>query len=161
MIKNKVSKTKVIILLFLLVCIIGIFFFTRAKNCVNDDSCFNNYANKCSKAKVVTTNNDNKYSYEILGSKGSNCIVMVTLLNLSDSQPNDMKLALEGRSMSCAIARNDLSEGKSIKDIKNLNDYCTGSLKEAILQVTLDKMYSIIVKNIGPLATQFRKDLGG
>ncbi len=156
--KNKVNKVKLIILFFIIIFIVLFFFFTKAKNC-NDDSCFDSYASKCSKAKVISPNDDNRYKYEILGRKANNCIVEVTLLNLSESQSNDMKLALEGRSMKCAIAQDLLTADKNIKDIKNLNDYCTGQLKEAVLQVTLDKMYEIIVKNIGPLATEFRKDL--
>ncbi len=152
--KSKIDKKKVIALVIIVIAIVSIFFFTRSKQCNSDENCFNSYAARCSKAGVNTLNKDNTYHYEILGNKRENCIVEVTLLRLSETQPVDMKQALEGRSMSCAIPRTTL-QNQTMNSIQNLNDYCTGPLKEAILEITLDKMYDLIVKNIGPIATGF------
>ena len=41
-----------------------------------------------------------------------------------------------------------------ITKINNLNDYCTGQLKETILSITVEKLYEIIVKNIGNITLQ-------
>lgn len=156
--RNKVDKKKVITLVVILIVIAAIFLLTKPKNCGSDDSCFNSAVGRCSKAKVNTLSDDNKYIYEILGKKGNNCIIEVTLLKLSESQPYDLKKALEGKSMKCAIST-EMLQNQTIKQITNLNDYCTGPLKESILQITLDEMYDIIVKNIGPLTSNFKNRL--
>ena len=155
---SKVDKKKVIALVIILIAIAAIYFFSRPKDCGTDDNCFNSYAAGCSKAKVNTISSQNNYNYEVLGKKRDNCIIEVTLTKVSDTQPADMKQALEGRSMKCAIPRSTL-ETTPVNNIDSLNDYCTGPLKEAILQLTLDKMYDLIVKNLGPLSAEFAEQL--
>ncbi len=142
------NKKKGIIIVVLLIAIISLIFITSAKNCGTDDTCFNKASSRCALAKVTTFTNDNKYQYEIVGKKQDNCILDVTLLNLSTSQSQYLQNALNGKSMRCAIPLEILKE-KQIKNIDNLNDYCTGELKESILQITIEKLYDLIVKNLG------------
>ncbi|MBS3167690.1 hypothetical protein J4216_01040 [Candidatus Woesearchaeota archaeon] len=153
--KYNVDKKKVIALVLVLVAIVIVFLLTLPKDCKNNEACFNEKAYKCSKAAVITTNELDTYRYEILGKKSNSCIIKITMLEVSNTKPVEFKQALEGRSMKCAIPQN-LLLGSSIKEIKNVNDYCTGPLKEAILEITIEKLYEIIVKNIGTLATEFR-----
>ena len=82
-------------------------------------------------------------------------IIEVTLTKVSDSKAVELKNALEGKSMKCSITREILKE-KPIKEIKTLNDYCTGQLKEAMLELSLNKLYEIVIKNLGPLTTEFK-----
>ncbi len=152
---GKLDKKKVIALAIILVLAITIFFITQPKNCEKDDSCFNTFLQKCSKAKIITTSNEDTFKYEILGKKENTCIIETTLLKVSENKPVELKQALEGRSMRCAIPKEIILE-KQINEIGNLSNYCTGSLKEAILQITIDKLYEIIVKNIGPITTEFK-----
>lgn len=155
---KKLDKNKVIGVVLIVAAIIIAFFLTLSKNCKSNEECFNTAAAKCSKAKVITYSEDNKYNYEILGRKNDNCIINVKLLELSQAQPADMKQALEGRDMTCAISLENLKT-KNLNQIEDLNDLCTGSLKEAYLQITIDKLYEIIVRNIGSVATEFSKGL--
>lgn len=147
------NKRKVTIIIVLVIIIISTVIITSAKNCKSDDNCFNKATQKCSLAKVKTFNNDNLYNYKIIGKKSDNCIIEVTLVSLSESQTKDLREALNERSMTCSIPK-ELFQNKTIKDIDNLNDYCTGPLKEAILEITIDKMYELIVKDIGSLSTE-------
>jgi len=140
-------------LLIVIVAIASLILITRPKNCNSDDICFNKAAAKCSIAKVVTFSNDNKYNYEILGKKKENCIIEATLLNLSNNQPKDLRDALNGRSMKCSIPV-EILRNKPVKDIENLNDYCNGPLKEVILEITIEKMYDLIVRNLGKISTE-------
>ncbi len=147
------DKKKIIIILVLIVILLSLIVSTKAKNCKTNDECFNKATAQCSLAKVITKTNDNLYNYEILGKNKDNCIIEVKLLNLSDSQPKDLKEALNDRSMKCSISREFLKT-KTIKDIENINDHCTGPLKEAILEVTLEKMYELVVKNLGSISKE-------
>ena len=82
--------------------------------------------------------------------------IEVTLISLSANQPADMKQALEGKSMKCAITRETL-KSKTLNEIEDLNDNCTGQLKEALLQITIDNMYKIIIKNLGSIAADLNE----
>ena len=149
------DKRKVITLIVIITIIILIFLLTIPKNCKTDEECFNLKASKCSKAKVTIEKELDIYNFEILGKKADNCIIEVTLIKVSETKELELKQALEGKSMRCTISQETLKE-QSIKEIDNLNEYCTGQLKEAIIQLNLDKLYEIVVKNIGSLATDFR-----
>ena len=150
-----VNKKKVSVLIFLIILLVVVIVINTPSNCKNDYYCFNDHVLECSKAKVTTVKDNSTYYYEVLSKKDDNCIVKVQLVKLSDSQSNDLKKALEGKSMLCAIPRNTL-EIKDIKSISNLNDYCSGQLKEAILEVTIQKLYDVVVENIGPIAAELR-----
>lgn len=156
----QVDKKKVIGLVAILIIILAVFFLSRPKNCGTDNSCFNSAAAKCSKAEVTTFNKNSEYHYEILGKKKDNCIIEATLLDLSDDQTADIQNALEGKSMKCSIPIT-LLQTQTIDKIENISDLCSGQLKEATLQITADKMYEIIVQNIGPIALEFQKELLG
>lgn len=152
------DKKKVIAIVIVLVAIALVFLIIKTKNCGSDDACFNSASAKCSRAKVTTFSQENQYHYQVLGEKRDNCIIEVTLLDLSDSQPTDVQRALEGKSMTCAVPLTEL-QTTAVKDMENLIDMCSGQLKEANLQIAIDKMYEIIVKNIGPIALEFQRGL--
>ncbi len=153
-INKKRFTIKLVILFLLIVLLIGFFFLSRPKDCGSGDSCFDSSFIKCNKAKANLVNQDgNTFNFEIKGKSSNNCIVDAKLLKMSDERPVDLRAALEGKSMRCSIP-SDVNI--PITQIDNLNDYCTGQLKEAMLQISIEKMYEIIVQNIGPLASEFR-----
>jgi len=133
-----IDKNKVIALVLISALAILLYLVNIPKDCGSDDSCFS------------------KYQYEIVGKKNDNCIIEVTLISLSANQPADMKQALEGKSMKCAITRETL-KSKTLNEIEDLNDNCTGQLKEALLQITIDNMYKIIIKNLGSIAADLNE----
>ncbi len=156
--RGKSIKSKIVIIILIFIFIALIFYLNSTKDCGSDISCFDKVAAECSKASVTAYKDNNQYFYKILGSKKENCIVDIKLLKLSEDQPYDIKQALEGKSMTCTVPKLDLRL-QSLNEMKNINDKCTGQLKEAILQITIDKMYEIIVKSIGPIALEAQKNL--
>ncbi|MBS3161130.1 hypothetical protein J4476_00325, partial [Candidatus Woesearchaeota archaeon] len=150
-----INKKKVSVLIFLVILLTVIIVINTPSNCKSDYYCFNDHVLDCSKAKVITEKDDNTYYYEVLSKKDDNCIIKVQLNKLSNSQSNDLKKALEGKNMLCSIPSSTL-EVKDIKSITNLNDYCSGQLKEAVLEVTIQKLYDVVVENIGPIAAELR-----
>lgn len=152
----RLDKKRVFVAVILTIIIIALFLITLPKNCKSNEECFNNAAAKCSKAKVSTYKNDNLYKYEVLGKKENNCLVNINLEKVSESKTVELRQALEGKRMVCVIPKETL-QSKSLKEIESLTEFCTGPLKETLLQISLDKMYEIIVKNIGPIALEIEK----
>ncbi len=152
------DKKKVVLLVVLAVAIVILIILSISKNCRSDASCFDEKAAKCSKAKATIFSKTNLYNYEVTGSKAGSCIIEAKLLQLGPERTPEMKKALEGKSMTCSVPLKILRK-QPITTIENLNDMCSGQLKEATLQLTIDKMYEIIVQNIGPIATRFQKGL--
>lgn len=146
------DKKKVIVVIVILIALASLILITSAKNCGTDNTCFNKASSRCALSKVNTISNDNNYKYEIIGKKQNNCIIEVTLLSLSQSQGKDLQDALNGRSMTCAIPQ-EILKNQQVKNLDNLNDYCTGQLKEAILQITVEKLYDLVVKNVDKIST--------
>ena len=152
------DKKKVIGIFVLFFIIINFYLFSLPKNCNYDDSCFNDAAAKCSRAKVISYKEGNEYNYEVLARKKDDCIINVKLARISEEKAEDIRSALEGKSMICSVPEETLKT-KSLNEIENLNDFCTGALKEAILEVTVNGMYELVVKNIGSIAAEFNKGL--
>ncbi len=149
------AKKKLLAIVLLFIVIVAILIIIQPKNCNSDLDCFHKATLKCSKAKVTALKDGSTYNYQILGDKKDNCIIKVTLLSMSLTQSADLKKALEGRSMTCSVSKEYL-ETNPFNDIRNLNDYCTGPLKEATLEITIDQMYELIVQNIGPIVADYK-----
>ncbi len=151
-----VNKKKVAVLIVLVIMLFTLFYINLPKNCEKDyENCFSDNVSKCSKSKVLASKDDNLYRYEVVARKQDSCIVKVSLAKVSETQSLDLKKALEGKSMLCSLPMS-LINTKDINSIENLNDYCTGQLKEAILEITLQKLYDVVVQNIGPVASEIR-----
>lgn len=147
---HKKNQKKVIAFLLVLAALILIVLLGTANNCKEDKECFDNSAARCARAMATLEKEGNILNYEIEGKKDDSCLIDVKLIRLSEGQSVSMRQALEGRDMKCSIPL-EILQNKSIVEIENTNDYCTGPLKEATLEITLEKMYEIIVKNIGPI----------
>ena len=149
------NKKRVIwsVIVVLIVLVVLLFLINYPKNCKSSDDCFSLRAKNCKLTKAELDKDGNTFSYEILGKTGSDCLVKVGMLKVAENQPADLKKALEGKDMECRIPQ-FLLQQRNIKVINNLNDYCTGQLKETILSITVEKLYEIVVKNIGNITLQ-------
>ncbi len=161
-IMEKRMKVKVVIFIILILALSLSIYLITPKNCKDDEKCFNTRAAECKKTEAILVNQNNVFSYEIKGSSTDGeiktCVVKVTLLKLEASATPNLRRALEGKGMLCHIPRAILAS-QPISKIENVNDYCTGPLKEVILQISLEKLYEVVVKNIGPLSLQFSQSL--
>lgn len=80
------------------------------------------------------------------------------MLHANNGLPQNLKKALEGKGMLCELQKSVLAE-KPLSQFNDLNDYCTGPLKEKMLEINLENLYGLVVKQLGPLATQFKQSL--
>ncbi len=149
----------------LLLTILGLVIFTlillyiySPTDCGNDKVCFDKYAKTCSRSKITASFNGNMFNYEIKGSQNKDCIINIKLSEVNPNTPLDVKNKLLGRSMLCKIPKINLSTQK-LEDTNKLLDSCTGPLKEGMLELIIEKMYSIIIQNMGKITTELEKTL--
>ncbi len=156
---NISRKTKIIaVSIFVVLIIVVLIFLGLPKNCKNNEECFNEKVIKCSKVKAILVKNENQLNYYVIGRSGSDCVAKITMAKVSEKQNVDLRKALEGRSMDCAVPMDVLKE-KGMNQVDNIYDYCTGPLKEAFLDITLQKMYDLVVKNLGTLTSGLQQVL--
>ncbi|MBS3175481.1 hypothetical protein J4440_06380 [Candidatus Woesearchaeota archaeon] len=155
---NLGRKEIIVLALVLIIILIFLIILGAPKNCGTDESCFNTKSSQCDKVKATLNREGNQLYYNILGEKNDNCVVRVTMKKVSEAQQIELKQALEGKNMDCSIPMNLIRE-KNINSISNIYDYCTGSLKEAFLDITLQKLYELVIKNIGTLASGLQQVL--
>lgn len=155
---NDLDKKKVFVGVLALLLIIILIFVGLPKNCKTDEECFDLKAAKCGRVKVTLLKDDNQFAYSVIGKRGEDCVVKITMEKVSERQSEGLKVALQGKSMNCAIPRSLIQE-KGINRIENIYDYCTGPLKEAFLDVTLQKMYDLVIRNIGTLTSGLQQVL--
>lgn len=148
----ELDKKKVYILVFLLIIIATLIVMNYTKNCNYDESCFNKHAQDCSRAKANLYRNENEYKFEITGKKEDKCRVVVYMIKANEETISNVRGFLEGKGMVCEVPKTELQN--PISEITNIKDYCTGPLKEALLQITVEKLYELVTKNIGPVALE-------
>ncbi len=154
-------KLKIYVFLGLLTLFIVVLVFTHTKDCGSDEACFNKYAVDCKKVEAKVSKQNNLFFYEVQGKQKDTelkCIVKITLLKSESNATPTLRTNLEGKGMVCTVPQKLLKE-KGLSDIENINDYCSGPLKEALLQISLENLYTVVVKNIGSLALQFSQSL--
>ena len=152
------NKIRIIVGIVILVFLFALVFLGLPKNCKTNEECFNEKASKCSKVKATLLKNDNYLNYYVLGKTKSKCVVKVTMEKVSTRQSDELKIALQGKKMECSIPISILQE-RNLNQVENIYDYCTGPLKEAFLDVTLQKMYDLVVKNLGTLTSGLQQVL--
>ena len=145
--KKEDSVFFIIILLFL----VSIIYFNYEKNCKTDAACFDKEAQKCSRAKYLTEEDNNVLEYKILGKEDVGCKVQVTIVQVDPEASFDTISRFEGKSMTCTIQ--GVSSTTQSKDILN---YCSGPLKEAMYELIIQKLYSYVAQNIGDIISQLK-----
>ena len=158
--KNKYLNKKIIIFsLIILLIISGLFYLSLfyKKNCRSDLKCFSQALQNCNKAKVTAISNNNLYQYQILRDKGETCKINIKVLKLAPGSSIITQKKFEDKAMTCLIPRDQLNQ--PIDEIKELINYCTGPLKEALLQDILENIYTNIVKNLGNISQELKSDI--
>ena len=139
---------KILVLVVIAVMIYGLFHYGFIKkNCKQDQECFYAAARECKPAKMINVQNGNYYDYAIKGKRGSNCLVYIKLKRMAPGSPLDLKALFEGKDMACRIPLSEL-EQTSFAELTGFIGYCHGSLKEAIYEQVITKMYGLIIKNM-------------
>lgn len=130
-------------IIIILIVLLGIYFFYK-KSC-KDDECFNEALYKCKPAKYFGYRNNNLYFYKISRSFFSKCKLHVEVERMAIGSERDLIELLEGKSMKCKIPKTVVV---SLDEMENLLDYCHGELKEGLLQLMVERLYGLVVRDI-------------
>ena len=158
--KERLSRPiliKTIIFLILVAILVGgaYYYGYFKKNCNQDRACFDAAFKNCNPAKIVRILDNNYYYYAIDGAKGDNCKIRIQLTKMGVGTSQDLVLALEGKGMTCNIPMSKVKE-VSFDAMPDVLNYCSGPLKEAIYEQIIGKMYSLIIKNLGPIVSEVK-----
>ena len=137
-------------LIFIILFTFLVIYLDYEKSCEYDKSCFDVAFESCDKATHFSEEGGILFQYTIQGNKGTNCEVEVSILQVSQEADQDTKNLFPGRSMICYIPENQ----DFTVDTLTL---CTGPLKEAMYELIIQKMYSILAQNLGDLIYQLQE----
>ncbi len=144
---------KILYLLIIAAVIYGLYYFGFIKeNCEQDQNCFYEAAKTCKPAKLVMVKNGNYYDYSIKGKRGDSCLAYIKLTRVAPGAALDQKALFEGKDMTCRIPLSELGK-TSFAEMKGFIGYCHGTLKEAIYEQIVTKMYGLIIQNMEEIIT--------
>jgi hypothetical protein len=92
-----------------------------------DQDCFINAANNCESATLTLAENVGVFQFN----SSDNCTLTKTLVSLDANETQDMKNALEGKSLTCSYAKGSF-DSRLVTDILLGTENCNGSLKDAL-----------------------------
>ncbi len=137
------------VLLFILLVIFSYFLLTYPKACNYDEKCFQENFVNCKRARVYKFSDGNLYEFIIVGKRQGKCGVVVKAIDI----PNpELKEKLENKKMTCL-----LDTSYTINEIPEMLDYCTGPLKEALLEIMLKRFYEIFISNLQNITQELEK----
>jgi hypothetical protein len=131
----------------IIVLVITLFLTFRSGECENVE-CFQDKMIKCSFVKYVNEEPEASWGYEIIGKRGNQCEIEVTLLSAKEGSLG--LRSYEGNSMSCFY-----EVGTFAYPEKSL-DACTGRLKENLQSIIIEKLYKYVVDNLGEIEEELR-----
>jgi len=137
---------KIISIILLTALLLFLVFYN--KQC-KDESCFNSYLEKCTKADYTKDTVDSIWQYQILGKQAGKCAVNVKMLVAKEGNV-DIK-NLEGKEMVCYTELGLIKDPRA--DLKN----CHGILKEEMQELIIQKMHNYIVTNVGKISEELQK----
>ena len=153
----KVEITKYLFWLLIFLIAFTIFFSELEKSC-DSEACLDEMVKKCNKANYQMLNNGHLFSYRVEGNNVKDfCTVAIKLEKLNDAADPALKDRFTGKEMSCNIPFEYLGVIKVTEEQKIL-DYCSGPLKEAMLEFMIEKLYGSIAQNFGSILAELRKE---
>jgi len=146
--KRQIIITSIIVLF---VIFLGFFFFYK-KSC-KDEECFNEAMYKCKPATYYGYRNNNLYYYKISRSIGT-CRLNIKVNRMAIGTDLDLVRLLEGKRMKCNIPKNiDIN----LNEMENILNYCSGELKEGLLQLMVERLYALVVRDLSGVVEQAEK----
>jgi len=153
-----ISYSKLAIYVVIIVIAVWFLFFSGIfkKNCKQDVECFEERVVECKPTKYINIHNNNIYDYKVIKKSKGNCVIDIKLRRMAIG--TDIKLVekLEGKSMKCYVPIENLRYLK-LNEMENLLNFCTGQLKEEIYEIMMEKMYGLLIRNLGGIEEEIKK----
>jgi hypothetical protein len=136
------------IILFVILLAISLYLLVFYTPVCETQNCFSDNLVQCSRSLYVYDGNDTLMQYKIIKSVSvdgaDKCKVNVKILQIKTGSQE--LSVLEGKDMDCFIDLGVLTTPE--KNLKN----CHGLLKEELQEITIQKMHSQIVENLGKIS---------
>lgn len=153
-------KFWIIVTIFLVGALFAAYELGAFKKTCTDDACFKAALDKCDYAKFLTTKNYNYYLYTIQGTSNGDCRVDVSLEKMAVGTPPEKIAQFEGKSMKCYLPKSEIAKMEAFQ-FENMLNYCTGPLKEEMYQLIIEKLYTIVIQNMGDIVGAVESTLKG
>lgn len=144
--------------LFIAILAIAIFFvwvfFFRTSKC-DFVACFESKLEGCERAEVKVEKDTGITSYKIKGKDKDNCAVEVKMEKVFGLSRENVELFM-GKSMICNVPKEKLVDIK-VDDIGKDLERCSGPLKEAMYEVILKKLYTLVTKDLSSVLEEVNK----
>ncbi len=147
-----------IILTVIFLTVFVAYFSGLVKKACTDDGCFNEALAGCSMAKYTKVQNYNYYVFSIEGKSKGECKMGIRLAKMAAGTPPEKIALFEGKGMECRIPMDAVAEAATGK-IESTLRYCTGPLKEAMYEQIIEKLYTIVVGNLGEIMVDIEDTL--
>ncbi len=122
------------------------------KDCEQDKQCFQEYVQECKPAQVAVIRNNNAYLYWVGNKLGKTCEINIKSLRVDAGAPPEFK-HLEGKEMSCKVPKEELVT-TNFDNFDNLLQYCHGPLKEGLYEIIIQRMYALVVSQLGDIVKE-------
>ncbi|MDD4878743.1 MAG: hypothetical protein PHO02_06985 [Candidatus Nanoarchaeia archaeon] len=139
----------IIATVILLTVFFAYYFGLVKKNC-DTEECFQEELQKCGMSTYSKVHNYNYYTYTIKGASKGECRLNIKLAKMAAGTSPDKIELFEGKDMECRIPMTEV-EGATTEQINTILKYCTGPLKEAMYEQIIEKLYTIVVGNLGEI----------
>ena len=151
----------ILIFVFIGIIFISLYFSGLLKTrCGKDSGCFDEALAKCTSASYTLYSSGNVYLYESTSSFGETCKVKVKMVKAIEGSDLELRTNLEGKTMVCKFPRSRLQKEK-LSEMDDFADFCSGPLKEAMYEIVVEKMYALVIANLGEISLEARKAVAG
>lgn len=147
-----------ILLTIILATVFFAYFLGLVKKTCTDDECFNEALADCSMTTYTKVQNYNYYVFTIDGKSRGDCKMNIRLAKMAVGTPPEKVALFEGKDMQCRIPMDVVAEAATGK-IESVLRYCTGPLKEAMYEQIIEKLYTIVVGNLGDIMVDIEDTL--
>lgn len=150
---------RILIVFSILIIALAIFYhYGYLKKTCDTEECFIKSLNHCTPAKYFMSQDYNIYRYAVMGTREGHCRVDISLVKMAEGTPILKVQRFEGKEMKCLIGRDKLNTIDTIK-IDNVLNYCSGELKEAMYEEIIEKLYTLLVSNLGDAVKDLKSQI--
>lgn len=141
---KKEMLLRILPIFIIILFIIAIFYFSYEYDCGDNKACYDRHLQNCKKTSLSVVDEGSSFTYQILGSEKDMCKLRVTLVDMPQETTIETAQLFEGKAMECQIPKGSTFDTEIL-------EYCSGPLKEAIYELTIQKMYNILAQSLGDI----------
>ena len=130
-------------------------FLFRPVGCGSNEECFNALAKECKRATVSVIKEGIQYEYRTKGSGlfDDDCKLDVKVRKVISNNPEVIR-SFSGTEMSCVIPKESIVE---LTKNDQILKFCHGTLKEALYELTINRLYTLVLGDLGGLIAEAGK----